>query len=191
MNNNLIRESANGFNTVSVEATLLSERKMFLTEEVSRESCRILLQQLIFFKEEDPDAEVVLYINCPGGSVYDGLAVYDVMRMMNVRTVCIGTAGSMGSIFFLAGNEREMLPHSRVMIHDPSLNGGSYAGQKPHQLQHVVDDLTKTRDLLCEIIKERSGKPLEKIKELTKEDTFFTAKEALEFGLATKIIESF
>lgn len=115
-----------------------------------------------------------------------------VMRMMSapLRTVCIGTAASMGSIFFLAGDNREMLPHSRIMIHDPSLSGGSFAGQKPHQLQQVVDTLNECREVTCKIIADRSGHTIEEIYEKTKSDTYFKADEALEFGLATKIITS-
>ena len=192
MNNILIKEGANGFTTVSVEANLLTERKIFLTEEVNEDSCKALIQQLLYFNGEDPGAEIVMYINSPGGNVYDGLAVYDVMRMMSapLRTVCIGTAASMGSIFFLAGDNREMLPHSRIMIHDPSLSGGSFAGQKPHQLQQVVDTLNECREVTCKIIAERSGHTIEEIYEKTKSDTYFKADEALEFGLATKIITS-
>ena len=192
MNNILIKEGANGFTPVSVEANLLTERKIFLTEEVNEDSCKALIQQLLYFNGEDPGAEIVMYINSPGGNVYDGLAVYDVMRMMSapLRTVCIGTAASMGSIFFLAGDNREMLPHSRIMIHDPSLSGGSFAGQKPHQLQQVVDTLNECREVTCKIIAERSGHTIEEIYEKTKSDTYFKADEALEFGLATKIITS-
>lgn len=192
MNTNIIKESAAGFATVSIEASLLAERKLFLTEEVNENSCRALIQQLLYLNEEDPGGEIVLYINCPGGAVYDGLAVYDVMRMIKapLKTVCIGEAASMGSIFFLAADRREMLPHSRVMIHDPAFSGGSFAGQKPHQLQNAVDTLNEMREILCKIIAERTGHTIEEIYEKTKVDSYFNAEKALEFGLATKIIDS-
>lgn len=195
MNNYLIKESAAGFQTVSIEASLLSERKIFLTEEINVESCRVLLQQLLYLNSEDPGGEIVLYINCPGGAVYDGLAVYDNLRALGKRlkTVCIGEAASMASIFFLAAEKdnRLMLPHSRIMIHDPALSGGSYAHQKPHQLQNVVNTLNEIREILCNIIKERTGhEDINEIYEKTREDTYFNAEEALEFGLAGKIIKS-
>lgn len=191
MNNYLTKESAEGFREVSVESMLLTKRKIFLTEEVNESTCKTLIQQLLYFNSEDPGAEIVLYINSPGGTVYDGLAVYDLMRMMSapLRTVCIGTAASMGAIFFLAGDKRQMLPHSRVMIHDPALSGGSMAGQKPHQLQQFVDTLNECREINCNIIAERTGHSIVEIYEKTKNDTFFKADEALEFGLATEIVK--
>lgn len=194
MNNHVIKEGADGFREVSIEASLLSQRKIFLTQEVNEESCRILIQQLLYFHSEDPGREIAIYINSPGGNVYDGLAVYDTMRMIAktapLKTVCIGTAASMGSIFFLAGDEREMLPHSRIMIHDPSFSGGSFAGQKPHQLQQVVDSLNECREVTCKIIAERTGHSLDEIYEKTREDSYFNAEQAIQFGLATKVIES-
>lgn len=130
-----------------------------------------------------------MYINSPGGKIDCGLPVYDAMRMSKapIRTVCIGVAASMGSILFLGGDKREMLPHSRVMIHDPSFGGGSYAGKKPHEIQAEVDNLNKFREKLCKIISERTGRTVEEVCEKTKEDSYFSAEEAIEFGLATAI----
>ena len=191
MNNFLIKESAEGFREISVESLLLTQRNIFMTEEVNESTCKSIIQQLLYFNKEDPGAEIVMYINSPGGVVYDGLAVYDMMRMMPapLRTVCIGTAASMGSIFFLAGDKRQMLPHSRIMIHDPALGGGSMAGQKPHQLQQIVDTLNECREITCKIIAERSGHSIEEIYEKTRNDTYFKAEEALEYGLATEIVK--
>lgn len=188
MNNFIIKESSRGFDTVDIGSELLSGRRIFFTDEVDDNVCRILIQQLLYFNSQSSD-EIVMYINSPGGKTDCGLAVYDAMRMSKapIRTVCIGTAASMGSILFLGGDKREMLPHSRIMIHDPSFGGGGYAGKKPHEIQAEVDRLNETREKLCKIIAERTGRTIDEIYEKTKTDSFFNADEAIEFGLATAI----
>ena len=120
------------------------------------------------------------------------MAVYDYIQLMNapVKTVCIGTAASMGAILFLAGKEREMLPHTRLMIHDPAYGGGDMAGKKPHELQTYVDKLKQTQEIITAIIAEKTGKPLEEIYEKTREDSYFNAIEAIEYGLATGVTNS-
>lgn len=191
MLNFIIRESSRGFETLSIESELLSNRKIFFTEEVNDEVCKTLIQQIIYFNSQNSE-EIVMYINSPGGKIDCGLPVYDAMRMSKapIRTVCIGTAASMGSILFLAGDKREMLPHSRVMIHDPSFGGGSYAGMKPHEIQSEVDRLNESREKLCRIIAERTGRTIDEVYEKTKEDSYFNAEESIEFGLATAIAET-
>lgn len=120
-----------------------------------------------------------------------GLAVYDYIDMMRspVRTVCIGTAASMGAILFLAGRKREMLPHTRLMIHDPSYSHNDIGGRKPHEIQHELDKLNETREVLAEIISEKTGKSIEEIYSVTASDTYYNAQEAVEFGLATAIMK--
>lgn len=191
MNNFITKESSSGYACVSVESELLSERRIFFTEEVNDEVCKQLIQQIMYLNSQSSD-EIVMYINSPGGKIDCGLPVYDAMRMSKapIRTVCIGTAASMGSILFLAGDKREMLPHARVMIHDPSFGGGSYAGKKPHEIQSEVDRLNEFREKLCKIIAERTGRTLEEIYEKTKDDSYFDAEEAIKFGLATAIAEN-
>ena len=191
MNNFIIKESSRGFDSVEIGSELLSERRIFFTDEVDDNVCRMLIQQLLYFNSQSSD-EIVMYINSPGGKTDCGLAVYDAMRMSKapIRTVCIGTAASMGSILFLGGDKREMLPHSRIMIHDPSFGGGGYAGKKPHEIQAEVDRLNETREKLCKIIAERTGRTIEEIYEKTKTDSFFNADEAIEFGLATAVAEN-
>ena len=116
--------------------------------------------------------------------------MYDYIQLMEapVRTVCIGTAASMGAVLFLAGKDREMLPHTRLMIHDPSYSHRDIGGRKPHEIQHELDKLNETREALAGIIAEKTGKTLEEIYEVTAEDTYYSAAEAVEFGLATKTI---
>ena len=187
---NVIKESARGYCALGVDDVLLTDREIFLTEEVNSDTCASLIKQLLFLNKENPEEEIRFYINSPGGSVSDGLAVYDVIRNIQapVTTVVIGTAASMGAILFLAGDKREMYSNSKAMLHDPSFGGGNLAGKKPHQIKAHLDDLLEVQEKLCEIISERTGKSIDEIKELTKEDTYFNAEEAVNFGLATSII---
>ena len=188
----VILESARGYEALHLRDKLLSDsREIFLTEEVNAESCNNLITQLMYLNRAEPDKEITLYINSPGGSVTDGLAVYDVMRLLDapLRTVCMGTCASMGAILFLAGDKREMMEHGRVMVHDPAFGGGhDIGGKKPHQIQSELDDLNRCRESLARIISERTGRPLEEIYEVTANDTYFSADEAVEFGFATDII---
>lgn len=190
---NVVLESARGFQAISLKDKLLSDsREIFLTEEVNAETCDSLITQLMYLNRAAPDQEITLYINSPGGAVSDGLAVYDVMRLLSapLRTVCLGTCASMGAILFLAGDKREMLEHGRVMVHDPAFGGNHcIGGKKPHQIQSELDDLNRCREALAKIIAERCGKPIEQIYEITANDTYFDAQEAVEFGLATAIIK--
>ena len=189
---NILKETVRGVEAVRIEDELLKNREIFLVDEVNPESCNELLKQLMYLENEDSSREVTLYINSPGGEVISGLAVYDYIQLMEapVRTVCIGTAASMGAVLFLAGKDREMLPHTRLMIHDPSYSHRDIGGRKPHEIQHELDKLNETREALAGIIAEKTGKTLEEIYEVTAEDTYYSAAEAVEFGLATKTIKN-
>lgn len=188
----VIVESSRGYEALELRDKLLSDsREIFLTEAVNADSCNSLITQLMYLDRTDPDAEITLYINSPGGSVTDGLAVYDVIGLMEapVKTVCMGTCASMGAILFLAGTKREMMEHGRIMVHDPAFGGNhDIGGKKPHQIQSELDDLNRCRESLAKIISERTGKSLEEVYEVTANDTYFSAEEAIEFGLATDII---
>lgn len=189
----VILESARGFEQICLKDKLLSDsREIFLTEEVNAATCDSLITQLMYLDRCNPEQEITLYINSPGGCVTDGLAVYDVMRMLKapLRTVCMGTCASMGAILFLAGETREMMEHGRIMVHDPSFGGShNIGGKKPHQIQSELDDLNRCRESLAKIIAERTGKPIEEIYEVTANDTYFSADEAIKFGLATSVIQ--
>ncbi|MBR2283478.1 MAG: ATP-dependent Clp protease proteolytic subunit [Ruminococcus sp.] len=191
---NIVRETADGTRFISIEDELMRRRTIFLTETVTRESAVELVKQLMFLESEEPGKEITLVINSPGGSVNDGLAVYDYIRLMSspVRTVCVSGAESMGAILFLAGDKRELLPHSRIMIHDPhySGSGATYEGKKPNEIEEDLENLRKISKVLCEIIAERTGKPLKSVQAKTRQDSYFSAEEAVEFGLATGIITS-
>ena len=180
-----------GIDCVRIEDELLSGREIFLTEEVNAAASNELLKQLMYLDKNGTGEEVTLYINSPGGDVISGLAVYDFIRLMKspVKTVCTGTAASMGAILFLAGDVRQMLPHTRVMIHDPSYGRNDIGGRKPHEIQRELDNLNRTKQILAEIIAERTGKTVEEICAVTAEDSYFYADEAIKFGLATEILK--
>lgn len=188
---NVFRETARGIQPVSIEDELLSNREIFLTEQVDPATTNELLKQLMYLERQDNSREVTIYINSPGGEVISGLAVYDYISIMKspVRTVCTGTAASMGAILFLAGDKREMLPHTRLMIHDPSYSHNDIGGRKPHEIQHELDKLNETREALARIIAEKTGKSLDEIYEVTASDTYYSAEEAIGFGLATGIMK--
>ena len=190
MTPNIIKESARGYQSLQITDVLMQERKIFLVEQVSTETCSDLIKQLLFLENEAPGEEIKLYINSPGGDVHSGLAVYDCIRLISspVTTICIGTAASMGAILYIAGEKRIMLPHSRIMIHDPSFSGGNLGGKKPLEIQTELQTLIDVRTQLCDIIAERTGKAVDEIYEVTKTDTYFNADEAIDFGLATEII---
>ena len=187
---NILKETMRGTETVRIEDEMLKNRKIFLVDEIDAKSSNELIKQLMYLEQEDESAEVTIYINSPGGEVISGLAVYDYIQLMTapVNTVCIGTAASMGAILFLAGKSRRMLPHTRLMIHDPSYGSGNISGRKSHEIQHELDKLNEIREALAEIIAEKTGKDMEEIYKVTAEDTYFSAEEAMAFGLATQII---
>lgn len=188
---NILKETVRGTDCIRIEDDLLSKREIFLTEEVNAATSNELLKQLMYLEGQDTTQEITIYINSPGGEVISGLAVYDFISLMRspVRTVCTGTAASMGAILFLAGQKREMLPHTRLMIHDPSFSGGSIGGKKSHEIRHELEKLDEVRTALAEIIAEKTGRSIEEIYDVTSDDTFYSAKEAIEFGLATGIMK--
>ena len=188
---NILKETVRGTDCIKIEDELLSRREIFLTEEVNPETSNELIKQLMYLERQDSGKEITLYINSPGGEVISGLAVYDLISLMKspVRTVCTGTAASMAAILFLAGEKREMLPHTRLMIHDPSFSGGSIGGKKSHELRHELEKLDEVREALAKIIAEKTGRPLEEIYDVTSDDTFYSAEEAITFGLATGIMK--
>lgn len=187
---NLIRETANGIQGLTSEDILFSNREIFLTTPVDVNTCTELMKQLMILEKLDQEKEITFYINSPGGEVGSGMAVYDYIRMMKapVRTVCIGMAASMGAMLFLAGDKREMFPHTKLMIHDPAYGSGDMmAGKKPDELQQYVDDLRQIQDMIVRIIAEKTGKSVEEICEKTRVDSYFNATEAVKYGLATGV----
>lgn len=187
---NILEETSRGTQTIGIEDDLLRKREIFLTSDVNSESASDLLKQLIYLERVGEGAPITLYISSPGGEVTSGLAVYDYIRMMKskVTTVCIGMAASMGAVLFLAGEERKMLPHTKIMIHDPSYGNTSMHGMKPLEIRNKLDSLMKSRKTLAEIIAERSGMTLKQVYAKTKKDYFLDAEEAVKSGIATEIL---
>ena len=189
---NVILESSRGIQPVPIEDELLRKRMIFLTDDVNHNSCAELIVKLMYLDSLDSNDEITLYINSPGGNVQDGLAVYDLMKLIKspIRTVCVGTCASMGAIIFLGGGRREMMTHGKIMIHDPAFGGNhDIGGMKSQEIQAQLDDLNRCRESLASIISERTGKSLKEIYKVTAHDTYFTAEEAITFGLATGIME--
>lgn len=186
----VLKETNGGIERYEIIDAMLQNREVLCTEEINTESATSLLLQMHHLERENAEEEITVYINSPGGEISAGLALYDVMRGLHcpVRTVCIGTAASMGAILFLAGETRQMLPHSRIMIHDPSLDGK--LGGTASQIQAVTKEMQKHRKLLAEIIADRCGKTLQTVYKKTAQDTYFNAEEALAFGIATQCIET-
>ena len=187
---NVLKESARGIECIRLDDELFNSRTVFLTEPVDVQTSAELIKQLMHLEHEDNESEITLYINSPGGEVISGLAVYDYISAMKapVRTVCIGTAASMGAILFLAGDKRQMLPHTRLMIHDPSYGHHDIGGRKSHEIQHELDKLNEARESLARIIANKTGKSIRTIYKLTANDTYYSAEEAVAFGLATEIL---
>ena len=187
----IIRESSRGIDRIAIEDELFANRKIFFTEPVDAVSMDAFIKQILFLNEVDHEKPITVYINSPGGEVASGLAAYDLLNLIEapVTTFCIGQAASMAAILFLAGKERIMLPSSTIMIHDPAPGGGSLQGMKPNEIEEKLSDLKKTRDRLCSIIAEKTGRTKEEIMAKTCRDSYFSANEALSFQLATKIAE--
>ena len=188
---NIVRDSVRGTEVVNLKDYFLSRRTLLLTEEVTSETMTELILGLLYLESEDNSSEITLLINSPGGDTSSGLALFDLLRAARspVRTVCIGIAASMAGILFLAGDKREMLPHTRLMLHDPSISYCSVDNLKPHEPQRRLIELDKVRKDLTDIVSQSTGKSTKILEKMTREDCFFSAQEAVEFGLATGIAD--
>ena len=185
----ILKETSSGFFTFEIQDQMLQHRELECIGEINSDSVYALCRQLRYLQREDPDGEITMYINSPGGGVDNGLALYDVMKGIScpIRTVCLGIAASMGAVIFAAGDQRDILPHGRVMIHDPLI---ASTGGSALQLQEISRNLLKTREELCGLLAERTGKTLDEIYEKTARDSWFSAEEAVAFGLADRIIDT-
>ncbi|MBE6838405.1 MAG: ATP-dependent Clp protease proteolytic subunit [Ruminococcus sp.] len=189
MSNNYIRQSARGYEPLRANDLLYSEqRTLFFTDQVNTDTIKGVVQELMFLDSESSEP-ITLYVGSPGGDVTAGLMLYDTIRSMRSKVVTIasGIAASMGAIILLAGDERKILPNSKVMIHDPAYFG-NISGKKPHQLRSQLEDLIEVQKTLCSIIAERTGHTVGEIEEITREDSYYSAQEALDFGLVQEIL---
>jgi len=184
----IIHETSSGLYFSTIQDEMLKRRELECVGEINSDSVYALCRQLRYLQQEDPGSQITMYINSPGGEISSGLALYDVMQGLScpIRTVCMGTAASMGALLFAAGKQRDILPHGRVMIHDPLITGGM--GGNALQVQEISRSLLKTREETCGILARHTGKTLEEIYEKTAKDTWFNAEEAIRFGLADSII---
>ena len=182
------RETSAGIFTFRIEDEMLAAREIELCGQVDAERVNSLIRQLRHLQKQDGRAEVTVFINSPGGEVSSGLALYDVMQAVScpIRTVCLGMAASMGALLFMAGDKREMLPHSRLMVHDPLIAGGITGSAL--SVKAAADDLMRVREVMGQIIAKHTGKTLEEVLATTATDTYFEADEAVEYGLADRVI---
>lgn len=184
----IIKESSEGISRIPLEDALFQKREIYCVGEITRELASSLNMQLRWLQTDAPGEEITMYIDSPGGEVSSGLALYDVMQAIQcpIRTVCTGTAYSMASLLFAAGKQRDILPHARVMIHDPLIAGG--AGGSALQLERIAQDLMQTRGIVAEILAKHTGHTISEVLAKTATDTYFSAPEAVAWGLADKII---
>jgi len=185
----VIEESGRGERAFDIYSRLLRERIIFLGEPVTSESANRVVAQLLFLESEDPEKDIFLYINSPGGSVYDGLGIFDTMQHIkpDVQTVCVGLAASMGAFLLCAGaqGKRSSLTHSRIMIHQPL--GGARGQASDIRIQ--ADEILYLKKKLNQELADRTGQPLSRIEEDTDRDFFMSPAEAVEYGLIDKVID--
>ena len=184
----IIEETNLGIQRFDIRDAMLASRELELSGPVDSESVAVIIRGILYLQKVDAAAPITLFINSPGGEVSSGLALYDVMQAVScpIRTVCLGLAASMAALLFIAGDEREILPHSRVMIHDPLIGAG--AGGSALSVKARADDLMRIRDITAAVIAEHTGMTLDQVFQLTAQDTYFEAEAAVEAGLADRVI---
>lgn len=188
----VIEQTSRGERSYDIFSRLLSDRIVFLGEEVSDVSASLIIAQMLFLESQDPGKDIQLYINSPGGSVSAGFAIYDTMQYVkcDVSTICIGLAASFGA-FLLAGGtkgKRLALPNAEIMIHQPAIHGNGIQGQAT-DIKITSDHIQKSKKRLNTILSENTGKSMDEIAIATERDNYMTAIEAMDFGLIDKIID--
>ena len=188
----VIEQTSRGERSYDIYSRLLKERIIFLGEEVNDVTAGLVVSQLLFLESEDPDKEISLYINSPGGSITDGMGIIDTMNYITcpVSTICIGMAASMGSALLCAGEKgkRFATPNAEILIHQPLIGGGGLSGQATEIKIHA-DHLVRTREKLNKFLSDRTGQSIETIERDTERDHYMTAQEALEYGLIDGIMD--
>lgn len=185
----VVEQTNRGERSYDIYSRLLKERIIFLSDEINDVTASLVVAQLLFLEAEDPDKDIQLYINSPGGSITSGFAIYDTMQYIkpDVSTICIGMAASMGAFLLAAGakGKRYALPNAEIMIHQPL---GGTRGQAEDIKIHA-ERILKARDQINKILSDRTGQPLEKIARDTDRDNFMSAEEAKKYGLIDEVIE--
>jgi ATP-dependent Clp protease protease subunit len=186
----VVEQSPRGERSFDIYSRLLNERIVFIGSAIDDDIANLVVAQLLHLESDDPDKDISLYINSPGGVVYAGLAIYDTLRFIkpDVQTICFGVAMSMGSLLLAAGTpgKRMALPNSRILIHQPS---GGFQGQASDIAIHARETL-ELREQLDAIYSEHTGQPKERVREDMERDRFFTAEQAREYGLIDRVITS-
>lgn len=185
----VVEQSERGERSFDIYSRLLKERIIFLSDEINDDTASLVVAQLLFLESEDPEKDISLYINSPGGSISAGLAIYDTMRYIkpDVSTICVGMAASMGAFLLAAGTKgkRYVLPNAEVMIHQPL---GGTQGQAEDIRIHA-EHILKIREKMNRILAENTGKDYETVKQDTDRDNFLSAEEAVSYGLADQVVE--
>lgn len=185
----VIESTSRGERAFDIYSRLLKERVIFLGEEVNEVTASLVVAQILFLESENPDKDINLYINSPGGSVVAGMAIYDTMQYVkcDVSTICMGMAASMGALLLSGGTKgkRFALPNAEIMIHQPS---GGAQGQAT-DIKIVAEHILRTKNKLNQILVQNTGQPLEVIERDTERDYYMSAQEALEYGIIDKVIE--
>jgi ATP-dependent Clp protease protease subunit len=186
----VIDRTARGEREMDIFSSLLNQRIIFLGQQVDDQIANLVVAQLLHLESEDPDKDISLYINSPGGSIYAGLAIYDTMNFIkpDVATMCVGIAMSMGSLLLAGGakGKRAALPNSRILIHQPS---SGFEGQST-DIEIHAKEIIETRGRIDRIYAEHTGKSVDEVHKDMERDRFFTAAEAAEYGLIDRVLES-
>ena len=184
----VVEQTNKGERSYDIYSRLLKDRIIFLGSEITDDEANLVIAQMLFLEADDPDKDIYLYINSPGGSVSAGLAIYDTMQYIKceVNTICMGMAASMGAFLLAAGakGKRKALPNSEIMIHQPSGGASGQASDVKIHAEHII----RTRQKLNEILAERTGKSVEQVAVDTERDNYRSAEAALEYGLIDEII---
>ena len=187
----VIEQTIKGERSYDIFSRLLKDRIIFLSEDVNSASASLVVAQLLFLESEDPDKEISLYINSPGGSITDGMAIVDTINYIKcpVSTICVGMAASMGAVLLASGakGKRFATPNAEILIHQPLISGG-LSGQTTEIKIHA-DHMVRTREKLNKLLSERTGQSLETIERDTERDNYMTAEEALKYGLIDGILD--
>lgn len=185
----VVEQTSRGERSYDIYSRLLEDRIIMLTEEVNSASASVIVAQLLYLEAQDPTKDICLYINSPGGSVTDGLAIYDTMNYIkcDVSTICMGMAASMGAFLLAAGTKgkRYALPNADIMIHQPSGGAQGQATDMEIHTKHILD----IRKKLNEILANNTGQPVDVIAKDTNRDNFMTAQQALEYGIIDKVFD--
>ena len=188
----VVEQTSKGERSYDIFSRLLKDRIIFLSEDVNHASASLVVAQLLFLESEDPDREIYLYINSPGGSITDGMAIVDTINYIKcpVTTICVGLAASMGAVLLASGTKgkRFATPNAEILIHQPLIAGGGLSGQTTEIKIHA-DHMVKTREKLNKLLSERTGQELATIEKDTERDTYMTAEEALKYGLIDGIMD--